>query len=78
MQDLHQPGAQLDYSIGGSDAVIQALVRADTSERPEDKTAGKVGKLLLNSHVSSILVEEGRAGDVQLRSNSASRVCRRL
>ena len=59
MRDLHQEGASLDYPIGGSGAVVDALIRGVTKH-------GK-GKLLLNSHVKNILIEDGRAAGVVMR-----------
>ena len=58
MRDLHQRGAALDYPLGGSGAVVDALVRAI------EKRGGEV---ILNSHVHEIMVEDGRATGVQLR-----------
>jgi phytoene dehydrogenase-like protein len=59
MRDLHQEGASLDYPVGGSGAVVDALVRGVTK-------TGK-GKVLLNSHVKNILIEDGRATGVVMR-----------
>jgi len=59
MQDLHQEDAQLDYPIGGSGAVIDALVRGVTKH--------KGNKVLLNTHVESIVVENGKAVGVKVR-----------
>jgi len=59
MRDLHQRGARLDYPLGGSGAVVDALIRGVTK--------GGKGRLLLSSHVERILVEGGRAVGVQLR-----------
>lgn len=60
MRDLHQSRAALDYPVGGSDAVIQALIRGITK--------GGKGKVLLNSHVAEILVNDrGEAEGVKLR-----------
>ena len=42
MRDLHQERAALDYPLGGSDAVVQALVRGVTK-------SGR-GVVQLNSH----------------------------
>mgnify|MGYP006076550757 CR=1 FL=1 len=36
MRDMHQKGAQLDYPIGGSGAVVDALLRGCT------KNGGKI------------------------------------
>ena len=59
MRDLHQEGAQLDYPIGGGGAVIDALVRGVTKRG--------TGRLLLNTHVEEIVIEEGRAVGVRVR-----------
>ena len=59
MRDLHQERAALDYPIGGSGAVVQALVRGVTK-------SGR-GVVQLNSHVEQVLVENGRASGVKLR-----------
>ncbi len=48
----------VDYPLGGSQAVVDALVRGI------ERLGGKV---LLGAHVESILVEGGRAAGVQLR-----------
>ena len=59
--DLHAPGAILDYPMGGSGAVIDALVRGLEKHG---------GTLRLRSHVEEILIDEasGRATGVRLRS----------
>lgn len=62
MRDLHQEGAALDYPVGGSGAVVDALIRGVTK-------TGK-GHVLLSSHVEEILVEGGRATGVRLRRNN--------
>ena len=62
MRDLHQEGASLDYPIGGSGAVVEALIRGVTKH-------GK-GKVLLNSHVKNILIEDGRAAGVVMKRNN--------
>lgn len=49
----------IDYPIGGSGAIVQALVRG--LERWG-------GKLRLNAHVEQILLKEGRAAGVRLRN----------
>lgn len=61
MRDLHQERASLDYPIGGSEAVIDALIHSFTKPGPSQ------GHLLLNSHVNEILIENGRAVGVKLR-----------
>lgn len=56
--DWYRPNVKLDYPVGGSGAIIQALVRG--LERHG-------GKLLLNAHVEEILVQNNRATGVRLR-----------
>ena len=59
MGDLYRPGAILDYPVGGSGAVIDALVRG--IERHG-------GTVRLSTHVERINVDEsGRAVGVTLR-----------
>jgi len=76
MRDLHQKRASLDYPIGGAGAVIDALVRGiETGVGAADGMQGvgdrqQSGKVLVNSHVSRIIVENGRAVGVQLRQKS--------
>ncbi|RMF63333.1 MAG: all-trans-retinol 13,14-reductase, partial [Cyanobacteria bacterium J069] len=52
----------VDYPLGGSGAIVQALVRG------LEKWGGQ---LRLNAHVEQILVENGRAVGVRLRSGEA-------
>jgi carotene isomerase len=52
----------VDYPLGGSGAIVQALVRG------LEKWGGR---LRLNAHVEQILVENGRAVGVRLRSGEA-------
>lgn len=59
--DWYRPGVQLDYPIGGSGALVDALVRA--LQRFD-------GKLCLNAHVEQILVKGDRAVGVSLRDGS--------
>ncbi|NMG06328.1 carotene isomerase [Brasilonema sp. UFV-L1] len=56
--DWYRPGVVLDYPIGGSGALVNALVRG--LERHG-------GQLMLNAHVEQIFVEEKRAVGVGLR-----------
>ncbi|TAG01873.1 MAG: NAD(P)/FAD-dependent oxidoreductase [Oscillatoriales cyanobacterium] len=62
--DWYRPNAVLDYPIGGSGALVDALVRG--LERHG-------GQLLLNSHVAEVLVENNRAAGVRLRSGKIIR-----
>lgn len=79
MRDLHQKRASLDYPIGGAGAVIDALVRGIEVGTPDKGLQGEggdrgeqtgEGKVLVNSHVSRIIVENGRAVGVQLRQKN--------
>lgn len=56
--EWYKPGVVLDYPVGGSGAIVDALVRG------LEKYGGK---LLLNSHVEEILVTNNRAVGVKLR-----------
>jgi phytoene dehydrogenase-like protein len=62
--DWYRPGVKLDYPIGGSGALVNALVRGL-------KRHG--GQLRLNAHVDRILVEQERAIGVRLRSGEVIR-----
>jgi carotene isomerase len=62
--DWYRPGVTLDYPIGGSGALVDALVRGM-------KRHG--GQLLLGAHVQQVLVENNRAVGVQLRDGSVIR-----
>jgi carotene isomerase len=57
--EWYRPGVQLDYPLGGSGAIVDALVRGLTK---------RGGSLRLNAHVEQIRVDQGRATGVQLRS----------
>ncbi|MEO1070561.1 MAG: NAD(P)/FAD-dependent oxidoreductase [Cyanobacteria bacterium J06638_6] len=57
--DWYRPGVTLDYPIGGSAAMVEALVRG------LEKFGGS---LRLGAHVSEILVEDNRTVGVALRS----------
>ncbi|MES1022840.1 NAD(P)/FAD-dependent oxidoreductase [Gloeocapsa sp. BRSZ] len=62
--DWYRPGVKLDYPIGGSGALVAALVRG--FERYG-------GKLQLNAHVEQIVVENNQAVGVQLRGGKQLR-----
>jgi carotene isomerase len=55
--EWYKPGVVLDYPVGGSGALVDALVRGLEKHG---------GKLLLNSHVEQILVANNRATGVKL------------
>ena len=62
--DWYRPGVKLDYPVGGSAALVDALVRG--FEKHD-------GKLLLKSHVEEIIVENNRAVGVKLRGGEELR-----
>lgn len=57
--DWYRPGVQLDYPMGGSAALVNALVRGITKHGGQIKTG---------AHVSQIETETGRATGVLLRN----------
>lgn len=60
--DWYRPGVVLDYPVGGSGALVDALVRGLEKHG---------GELLLNAHVEQVLVEGDRAVGVRLRDGKA-------
>jgi phytoene dehydrogenase-like protein len=62
--DWYRPGVVLDYPVGGSGALVDALVRG--LERHG-------GQLMLNAHVEQVLVENDRAVGVRLRGGKQIR-----
>lgn len=56
--EWYKPGVVLDYPVGGSGAMVKALVNTLTKHG---------GKLLLNAHVKEIVVKNNRAVGVRLR-----------
>ncbi|MGB3759130.1 MAG: NAD(P)/FAD-dependent oxidoreductase [Rivularia sp. (in: cyanobacteria)] len=62
--DWYRPNVKLDYPVGGSAALVDALVRG--FEKHD-------GKLLLKSHVEEIIVENNRAVGVRLRGGKELR-----
>ncbi len=62
--EWYRPNVVLDYPVGGSGAIVDALVAG--LERHG-------GKLLLNAHVDRVLVENRRAVGVQLRNGDTIR-----
>lgn len=62
--DWYRPGVRLDYPVGGSQALVDALVRGLQNHG---------GQLRLNAHVEQVLVEQRRAVGVQLRSGAVLR-----
>jgi phytoene dehydrogenase-like protein len=59
--------ASVDFPLGGSQAIVNALVRG--LERHG-------GKLMLGAHVDSVIVEDGRAAGLQLRRGGQVRARR--
>jgi phytoene dehydrogenase-like protein len=59
--------ASVDYPLGGSQAIVDALVRGLEKHG---------GKLLLGAHVESVIVEDGRAAGLQLRRGGQVRARR--
>ncbi|MBF2066282.1 MAG: NAD(P)/FAD-dependent oxidoreductase [Calothrix sp. C42_A2020_038] len=57
--DWYKPNVKLDYPVGGSAALVNALVRGLKKYN---------GELMLNAHVEKILVENRRAVGVKLRN----------
>eukprot|EP00897_Mesotaenium_endlicherianum_P006473 jgi/Mesen1/5854/ME000298S05133 len=62
--EWYKPGCVLEYPLGGTDAIIRALVRGLEKHR---------GHLALGCHVDTILVEGGRATGVRLRNGQVVR-----
>ncbi len=62
--EWYRPGVVLDYPIGGSEAIVDALVRGL-------KKHG--GQLMLNAHVEQVIVKGGRAVGVSLRNGNEIR-----
>jgi phytoene dehydrogenase-like protein len=63
--EWYKPGVQLDYPLGGSGAIVDALVRGLTK---------RGGEIIYNAHVEKILVENKRAIGVRLRNGKEIRV----
>ena len=63
IDDFFKPNAVMDFPVGGSAAIAEAL------ERGIVKYGGKVTR---RAHVEEILVEDGKAVGVRLRSGSGS------
>jgi carotene isomerase len=57
--DWYKPNVKLDYPVGGSAALVDALVRGLQKHN---------GALMLNAHVEKIIIENQRATGVQLRN----------
>ncbi len=59
--EWYKPGVKLDYPLGGSGAIVDALVRGLTK---------KGGEILYNAHVEKVLVANNRAVGVRLRNGN--------
>ena len=57
--EWYKPGVQLDYPMGGSGAIVDALVRGLTKNG---------GEIIYHAHVEQILVEQNQAIGVRLRN----------
>ena len=64
LADWYRPGVVLDYPKGGSGAIVDALVRGVTKHG---------SSVCVNSHVSEILVQGGRAAGVKLADGTTVR-----
>ncbi len=62
--EWYKPGVQLDYPMGGSGAIVDALVRGLTK---------KGGEIIYNAHVEEVLVEKNKAVGVRLRNDKKIR-----
>lgn len=60
-------GVVLDYPKGGTEALVDALVRG---------VEGKGGKVMLGAHVEEVVVEDGKACGVRLRGGKVVRASR--
>ncbi|HEY9598588.1 MAG TPA: NAD(P)/FAD-dependent oxidoreductase [Cyanophyceae cyanobacterium] len=65
--DWYRPGVVLDYPVGGSGALVDALVRGLQRQG---------GELMLNAHVEQVVVEDNRAVGVRLRGGKEVRARR--
>lgn len=57
----------LDYPKGGTQALVDALVRG---------VEGKGGEVMLAAHVEEVLIEDGKARGVRLRGGRIVRASR--
>ena len=62
--EWYRPGVVLDYPIGGSGAIVDALIRGITKNG---------GQIRLGAHVDKILIEKDRAVGVQLQTGEVLR-----
>lgn len=59
--EWYKPGVTLDYPLGGSGAIVEALVRGLTK---------RGGQIIYHAHVSTVLVENQRAVGVRLHNGT--------
>lgn len=59
-QERNKPGSTIDYPMGGSAALVDALVRGITKQG---------GSVLLQAAVDEVVMEQGRAVGVRLKSS---------
>lgn len=64
---LRAQGVILDYPKGGTEALVDALVRG---------VEGKGGRVMLAAHVEDVVVEDGKACGVRLRGGKVIRASR--
>ncbi|MGV2828677.1 phytoene desaturase family protein [Myxosarcina sp. GI1(2024)] len=57
--EWYQPGVVLDYPVGGSGAIVEALIRGLTKNG---------GEIIYNAHVAEIIVRDRRAVGVRLQN----------
>ena len=62
--EWYKPGVQLDYPMGGSGAIVDALLRGLTK---------RGGEIIYNAHVERVLVEQNKAVGVRLRNGQEIR-----
>ncbi len=57
--DWYRPGVQLDYPMGGSAALVSAIIRSITKNN---------GQIITGAHISQINIQNNRATGVRLRN----------
>lgn len=62
--EWYKPGVQLDYPMGGSGAIVDALIRGITK---------RGGEIIYNAHVAEVLVKGNRAKGVRLQNGKEIR-----
>ena len=64
--DWYRPGVQLDYPMGGSAAIVEALARSITQDRGE-----ATGEIKTGAHVTQINSKAGKVTGVRLRNGDS-------